>query len=83
MVLFQAETTNVLIYVNPILAQIQLLIQTVTVTLATGKMSDSSLTQTPPSSPPGPALARASWVVVGGISLQGMGRSIGLPVQEL
>lgn len=40
-------------------------------------------TQTPSSCSPSPALARAPWVVIGGIALQRVWGGIGLSVKEL
>lgn len=40
-------------------------------------------TQTPSSCSPSPALARAPWVVIGGIALQRVWGGVGLPVKEL
>lgn len=40
-------------------------------------------TQTPSSCSPSPALARAPWVVIGGIALQRVWGGVGLSVKEL
>lgn len=44
---------------------------------------DIYLTQTPSSCSPSPALARAPWVVIGGIALQRVWGGVGLSVKEL